>query len=290
MLTGMVLGAVMGLGVWFIGRGLTPARRPLATDLAALGAPARLVEGPRQRARDRSIYALVHRAGIDFSHLAADLAICGRTVERHATERLGFATFYGILPIIVWGLLAGIGIWLSPALILVLALAAAAFGWGFPVLELRSRARARRRDFATSLGVHLDLVAISLAGGAGVQTALRRAASIAHGWSFEEIRHTLNIAALNQRSPWDALGEMARRYDLPELLELTSSLALAGTSGSRVRDSLVAKAQSFRAHDLAETERKAQSASEKMSVPVVLMLTGLLLLIGYPAVRALMSI
>ncbi len=290
MLTGLGLGALTGLGVWLVGRGLTPARRPLATDLAALAAPAGLAAGPPARRRDRSVAALVGRAGVDFSHLAADLAVCGRTVERHATERLGFAVFFAALPAVAWAAAGAVGVWLSPALVAVVAAAVGAAGWAFPAIELRSRARARRREFASALGVYLDLVAISLAGGAGVQTALRRAAEVADGWSFAEIRHTLAVARLTRTSPWDALGAMARRFALPELLELTSSLALAGTSGSRVRDSLVAKAQSFRAHDLAETERKAQAASEKMSAPVVLMLTGLLLLIGYPAVRALMSV
>lgn len=290
MVAGLILGAGLGFGLWLVGRGLTPARRPLAADLAALQVPAAGRLADRGRRRDRSAYAVVRRAGIDFTHLSTDLAICGRSVERHATERLGCATFAAALVIVFWALLAATGAWISPAVLLVLALGAAAAGWAFPALELRGRARARRREFVPSLGVYLDLVAIGLRGGAGVQTALSNAARVAEGWSFDEIRHALNSAQFNQRSPWDELSELARRYDLPELLELTSSLALAGTSGSRVRESLTAKAQSFRAHELAEAERTAQAASERMSAPVVLMLIGLMVLIGYPATQAFLSI
>ena len=43
----------------------------------------------------------------------------------------------------------------------------------------------------------------------------------------------------------------------------------------------------FRLKDLAHTESEAQSRSETMVLPVVLMFAGFLVLIGYPALAAL---
>jgi tight adherence protein C len=76
---------------------------------------------------------------------------------------------------------------------------------------------------------------------------------------------------------------------VPELTELAASLSLAGTEGARVRESLAVKATSLRDHALAEAEADAQSTTEKMAVPVVMLFLGFLLLIGYPAASAIMS-
>jgi len=69
-----------------------------------------------------------------------------------------------------------------------------------------------------------------------------------------------------------------------ELTELAASLTLAGTEGAKVRASLAAKATSLRNRQLADAETTAQAATERMSLPLVLLFAGFLLLIGYPAV------
>ena len=61
------------------------------------------------------------------------------------------------------------------------------------------------------------------------------------------------------------------------------SVGLAGTEGARVRESLAAKAASLRSHELSQAEAEAQSASERMSLPVVLLFLGFLVFVGYPA-------
>ena len=85
------------------------------------------------------------------------------------------------------------------------------------------------------------------------------------------------------------LGRLGAELGIPELEELSSSLSLAGTEGAKVRESLAVKAGSLRDHALAEAESKAESSTEKMAVPVVLMFLGFLILIGYPAVDAILN-
>ena len=68
-----------------------------------------------------------------------------------------------------------------------------------------------------------------------------------------------------------------------ELTELAASITLAGTEGAKVRASLTAKAAAIRARQLADAETTAQAATERMSLPLVILFAGFLALIGYPA-------
>ena len=66
-------------------------------------------------------------------------------------------------------------------------------------------------------------------------------------------------------------------------------LDLAGTEGAKVRASLAAKAASLRTHELAEAETADQAATERMSLPVVLLFAGFLLFLGFPAVEKVLT-
>ena len=66
-------------------------------------------------------------------------------------------------------------------------------------------------------------------------------------------------------------------------------VGLAGTEGARVRESLAAKAVSLRRHEAAEAETRAQEASERMSLPVAVLLFGFLVFLGYPALARVLS-
>ena len=49
---------------------------------------------------------------------------------------------------------------------------------------------------------------------------------------------------------------------------------------------MAAKADSLRGHQMAEVEARAEAASERMLVPVMLLVLGLILFIGFGAVAA----
>ena len=130
----------------------------------------------------------------------------------------------------------------------------------------------------------LDLVVISIAAGAGVEAALTYAGATGRGWAFTQIRAALETARLTRRPPWEALGQLGRELGIPELSELAASITLAGTEGAKVKASLAAKATALRTRQLADAETAAQAATERMSLPLVLLFAGFLLLIGFPAV------
>ena len=103
------------------------------------------------------------------------------------------------------------------------------------------------------------------------------------GWAFERLRGALRDAQLAGISPWVALGDLGAEINVRELVELANSVSLAGTEGATVRHSLVEKAASSRSHQLAEAESDAESATDRMILPLMVLLVGYIIFILYPA-------
>jgi tight adherence protein C len=159
-----------------------------------------------------------------------------------------------------------------------------------PDIAVRKKAAERRRQMRHTLTLILDLTAISLAGGAGVQQALADAAQAPHGWAAAKLRHALHVAQLTRTSPWQHLADLGRHLKVSDLSELAATLNLAGTEGAKVRASLAAKARAMRRRQLSEADGAAQAATEQMSLPVVLLFVAFLLLIGYPALAHVLAV
>ena len=155
---------------------------------------------------------------------------------------------------------------------------------------LRDEAERRRRAFRHALSSYLDLVNVLLAGGAGIETALHAAADAGDGWGYRTIRSELRRARLTGQSPWDTFAGLADRLGVTELAELAASVSLAGSHGARIRASLAAKADTLRGHQIAETEAAAEAATERMTVPVAVLLFGFLVFIAYPAIAQITSV
>jgi tight adherence protein C len=299
MIVALVCGAGFGAGVWLIVRGLFPPRPSLAQALAQLRrlpepAPVLTTDGEGGIAArvGRPAAEALTRAGASWLLPAAvrrDLAVLGRSPERHLAEQVTSA-LVGLLfaPAITVLLLLG-GAHLPLVVPLWASLLFAVAGFLAPDLGIRADANRRRRDFRHALSSFLDLVVVALAGGGGVETALADAASVGSGWAFGLLRRALDHARLARLTPWAALGRLGQELGVAELSELAASVALAGTEGAKVRASLAAKAASLRTHELADAETADQAATERMSLPVVLLFAGFLLFLGYPAVQKVLT-
>ena len=79
---------------------------------------------------------------------------------------------------------------------------------------------------------------------------------------------------------------MAHELGINELTELAASVGLAGGQGAKIRRSLAAKADALRAQQAAAIETNAETRTEKMIVPVTVMIIGLTLFVGFGAVQA----
>jgi len=282
----LVVGLAAGAGLILIASGLAPAPAPLARELQALHRPRRLQPAGTGRLAAQVGRPLVRTAmGRRLSEsFAADLRITGTTAEAHLAERLGVA-----VTALLW----------APCTTALMRLAGADLGWQLPVwtslllvpvgfaypsLSLKSKAAERRRSFRHAFSAFLDVVSVSLAAGRGVDTALHDAANAGQGWPFQELRRALVEAQLHGHTPWSALHRLGDELAVPELGELAASAALAGSEGARVRASLAAKARTLRLRGQLEVESAAQSASELMSLPVVLLMFGFVVFLGYPAI------
>lgn len=291
-----VLGAGIGLGVLLLFRALAPRPAPLDTVLAGLGQPGRAITADEAMDRPDTDQAgrLARRAieavGVNVTRHRHDLELVSRSPERHALDKVlgGIAGF--LVPNLVSVALTTMGIGPPLGFIVVLSFGTAVLGFVMPDLLLHDEAEKKRRAFRHALSSYLDLVNVLLAGGAGIETALHAAADAGDGWGYQTIRNALRRARLTGQSPWDTFADLANDLGISELAELAANVSLAGSHGARIRASLAAKADTLRGHQVAETESGAEAATERMTVPVAVLLLGFLLFIAYPAISQITSV
>ena len=151
-------------------------------------------------------------------------------------------------------------------------------------LRAQRGGRPPRAEFKQALGSFLDLVVISLAGGAGVESALRDAAGIGRAG------HTPSCTtrSTSRRSP-------ARRRGRRSPASATRSASPSSSSSRPASRSPAPRGHASASRWRSRRRRCAttpsprprprpQATTEKMALPVVLLFLGFLILIGYPAV------
>jgi Flp pilus assembly protein TadB len=296
----LLLGALVGLGAVASWRLLFPSPPPLQAAIDRLQRRNQLVritatdqtDGISEflgRTVGASLGRFLRSLGLRLDSLEPDLRLVGRSLDQHLAQKVVLAFFGLALPAVVTAVWTLGGFSVPLTLPAGAGLVLGAFFFFAPDISLRSETEERRKAFKQALGSFLDLVVISLAGGSGVESALRDAASVGRGWAFAQLRNALEVTALTGETPWAALARLGEEVGVTELVELSATVSLAGTEGARVRESLAVKAASLRDHALAEAEAEAQSTTEKMALPVVLLFLGFLILIGYPAVDAVVN-
>ena len=294
MIAATVLGAGAGLGLAMLAAYAFPARPTLAQAFAALhpgttrltftGQPVIASEGAARLALvGRPFAPLLERIGLPRASIRADLGICGRDPRRHLAEQAAMALLGFLLP---------------PAFVALVTLGGTPIGWQLPVwaslilgalglfvpdLAVASEAVKRRAELREAVSEMLDLVVISLAGGAGVEQALRDATEEAEGWAPNALRQAVEAAHLRRRPPWQTLGELGETAGLPALAELSAALAMAGSEGARIKSTLSARSSALMTHQLAEAEAAAASATERMVLPLVCLLSGFMIFLIFPA-------
>lgn len=287
------LGVGIAAGVLLVGSGLVPARPALSdalerfhrrdagpTPTSEASLLVRFVGGPAARSA----------AGRQMRRrLEGDLRVTGRSAD-DLIARQSLCALAGL----VWApvtaaLMMGGGVRVSWVLPVWISLVLAGAGAAIPVVSLKVAAAERRRGFRHALGCFLDLVAVRLAGGTGIDGALQLSATSGQGWAFTEIRHALGEARLLGQPPWAGLDRLGTELHISELNELAASVGLAGDEGARVRRSIAAKARAIRIRGLADAESVAQAASERMSLPIVLLMVGFVIFLGYPAVNQVLT-
>lgn len=297
MTAALILGCGLGLGLWLVVSGARPAPVPLEWALAHIHQRRRPDQLGIQTARPTGIVTrLLGESWVESPlgrHLteraAADLRITGTTPGEHLAARVGIGLTGLLWAPVTASLMTAGGVQVGLALPLWVSIGLAPAGFLYPSIALKAKAADRRRSFRHAFSAFLDIVSISLAGGRGVESALYAGAEAGQGWALAELRRSLLEARLLGETPWAALARLGHDLDIPELGELAASASLAGSEGARVRVSLAAKARSLRLRGLTDIEAAAQSASERMSLPIVALLLGFIVFLTYPAISQVLN-
>ena len=300
----ILAGALFGVGLYLLVRALFPPRPGLAASLAAFDAAARRRDEDdrahrtfptrekvgRLRSRlGRALARVYAERGWEQRSVRADLAILDRSLEGFlATKFLLPAAALIFIPVLV-GYFALLGAGSSLTIPVWLGALLAVVFFFFPDLQLRQEAAQRRRDFRHVVGAFLDLVAMNLAGGRGVPEALMTASQVGEGWAVRRIRDALANARITGQTPWEALGRLGDEIDVAELRDLSAALGLVADDGAKVRQSLTARAASMRSRQLSEVEGRAGERSQSMLVAQLLLCTGFLVFLAFPAVMRLLA-
>lgn len=304
----LVAGGLVGLGLVLLAAGLLPAGPPeLTAALARLDTPLRAQlelapvgpERPGQRSRVGRWAATVGgrvggwvaghtpTAG-PLSAPAADLRLLGVAPASFAAGRAAIAAAGFAFPAVLWAAAALAGVGLPVAAPGLLGVGLAAAGWLIPAALARERAAQARAQLRVALSAYLDLVALERAGAGSPVEALEAAAEVGHGPAFGLVRSRLVLAARSGTSPYAALAALAEEVGVAELRDLADITATAA-DGAAVYNTLLAKSRSLRNAIATEAHAAANAASERLVFPVVLLGTGFLLLVFYPALARLLT-
>ncbi|MFI9603130.1 type II secretion system F family protein [Streptomyces sp. NPDC052043] len=294
----VVVGAVLGLGVYALVRALMPSRRSAVAQVAridAMRARGAAYETRHQAREEAGRFGTLRaqvgarvaefyvQQGWEQRSLRADLAVLERSWERFLATKVLLSVaglFFGPL---LFAVVYTLGFGRSPVIPVWLALLCAALFFFLPDLEIRRDAADKRRDLRRVIGAYLDLVSMSLAGGRGLPEALMAAAEVSDGWANQRIRNALADARITGISQWQALGQLGEELGVEELKDLSASLALVADDGAKVRESLASRAETMRHREMSEIEGSAGEKSQSMLVAQLLLCAGFLVFLIYPA-------
>lgn len=287
-----LLGCGLGCGIVLLARAVTVPSEDLRSAVARYGrleladiASGRTIGPPEPAGLGRLGARLVAWTGRmpSASARSQDLAATGRS-----PSQLGVALAWGLLlgggmPLAAVGVIGLSGGSPPPVLAGVLCLGGAGAGLFTVNLGLRRAAVAARGRFCRALCSWLELVCLAQAGGMGVEGALEAASRVSADPAFASLAAALETARQSGTSPWVALARLGDERGIAEVVEIAASLELAGSEGARIRTSLAAKSASLRRRQLAEAESKANSTTERLFLPSIVLMLGFLVFLMYPA-------
>ena len=168
-------------------------------------------------------------------------------------------------------------------------LVAAGVGFVLPDLVLRGRARARREQILTALPDALDLLAVSVEAGLGLDAAVARYAETAEGPLAAELA-LLSTELRVGGSRADVLRRLSDRVPAPETKTFVRAVIHADRLGTSLSGTLRTQAKEVRYRRQAVAEEKANRAPVKMLFPTVFCIFPVLFVVVLgPAVLSLLG-
>lgn len=175
---------------------------------------------------------------------------------------------------------------------LLLGVVLATLLWFVPTWQVHAVAAAMRREFADDLTVYLEIFVLQRLSGSGLNQSIDQAARGGTTWPFQRIQDALARSRLAGTPGGDAtaLRALGQQIDSQPLVELGKLLESVDANGTAVAGALRIRADNAREAALVRLQVQAGQATTRMTVPYSMLGTVFILLIGYPAVVALLSI
>ena len=218
-------------------------------------------------------------------------AIGTRLIAAGVSSRISPSQFLAVksgaaLAGVVVALVCGVGVGAVAGVLLAPLLA----GLGFfaPETFLSMKIRSRRERIRSELPDALDLLAVSVEAGLGLDGAIAKLTEHMEGALVDEFALTLNEMRIGE-SRQDALKKMAERVPAPELASFVRSVLQADQLGISLGRILRVQAADSRLRRQSAAEEKAMKAPIKMLFPTALFIfPALFLVVLGPAVLTLM--
>ena len=279
----IIVGVAAAAGVWLIVAGImgartgdaaTLARQRLARQEISLGQSAVALELEKPL-RERLLMPLrkwftaqvirltptaqaaTFRRHLDFVGAPLSLDPAGLQILRIA----GAATFGTV------GIALGVFIG-SPVALGITLLAGAAFGFYLPVLWLNQLVRQRRTELESALPNALDVVAISMEAGLGLDRALEQLVRHQEGPLTLLVARALREIELGRPRP-EALEEMAQATGIEDFVALVRSIMHAERTGVPIARTIAAHSAQMRVKRRLRIRTEAAQASLKILLPTV---------------------
>ena len=152
-------------------------------------------------------------------------------------------------------------------------------GWMLPDTLLSSRITRRQKQIERDGADMIDLLAITVHAGLGLDQALRVTSERLSGPLADEVRLMLNEIRVGQ-SRQEALRRLAERVDTPTIRSFSRSIAQSESMGVSISQILKALAVESRARKKAVAEEHAQKAPIKMVFPLAVCLFPAILIVA----------
>jgi tight adherence protein C len=279
----IIVGLLAAIGVWLIAAGIrgtragdpaSLARQRLARQEIGLGQSAVALELerplgerlliPMRRWFARQMIRLMpatqaatFRRHLDF--VGAPLGLDPAGIQ---TLRIAGAAAMGTLGVLL-GVLIG-----SPAALAIALLAGAVFGYFLPVLWLDQLVRQRRAELEGALPNALDVVAISMEAGLGLDRALEQLVRHQEGPLTLLVARALREIELG-RPRAEALEDMAQATGVEDFVALVRSIIHAERTGVPIARTIAAHSAQMRVKRRLRIRAEAAQASLKILLPTV---------------------
>jgi tight adherence protein C len=275
----LIVGLTFGLAVFLVGEVATsPQRRRQLALKRAAAYGARRRENEEEvvvKFKDRVLLPAVERlAGLalrvnpkmSVDSIGTRLIAAGMSTRVTTTQFLAVKAGMAVAGIFS-ALLTGVA--LGPLAGVLFAPVLGGIGFYCPEIFLSSRIKARREAIRSELPDALDLLAVSVEAGLGLDGAVAKLTEHMEGALVDEFALTLGEMRIGE-ARHDALRKLAERVPAPELAAFVRSVVQADQLGISLGRILRVQAADSRLRRQAAAEEKAMKAPIKMLFPTAL--------------------